>query len=134
MGYLLLAGLGLTELIIVLFVALIGPALVVLVIIGVVRSSSSRRPQERSVWPPENLSPYQVHQAIGARLQSLGVTPWAIEVQRSTRTVTVELVQPASAHLGNEIRKALAPFNVEVVWYDDPVGEQSSSPDGETLG
>jgi hypothetical protein len=127
----LVAGLGLTEVIILLFVALIGPALLALFIIGIVRLAP-RRPREDQTWPlAGNASPFQVHNAIAMRLQSLGVTPWGIQVDRPARNVTVELLQPASPHLDNDIRKALAPLNVEVVRYEGSFEQVSRSPQGE---
>ena len=133
MKHALVAGLGLTEIIILLFVTLIGPALLALFIIGIVRHFGPRRPREDQVWPlAGNSSPFQVHQAIAVRLQSLGVTPWGIQVDRPARNVTVELLKPAAPRLDDEIRKTLAPLNVEVVWYQGSFEQVSRSPEGES--
>ena len=129
----LVAGLGLTEIIVLLLVTLTGPALLALFIIWIVRLFIARRPREDQAWPlAENPSPFQVHQAIAVRLQSLGVTPWGIQVDRPARNVTVELLQPASPGLDDEIRTTLAPLSVEVVWYEGSFEQVSRSAEGES--
>jgi hypothetical protein len=131
----LVVGLGPTEIILILLVTLIPLALLALFIIGIVRLFVPRRPRGDQTWPlPGNPSPFQVHQAIGVRLQSVGVTPWGIQVDRPARNVTVELLTPASPHLDDEIRKRLAPLNVEVVWYEASFEQVSRSPEGENPG
>lgn len=132
MKHALVAGLGLTEIIVLMFVTLIGPALLALFIFGIVRHFGKRRPSENPAWPlAGDPSPFQVQQAIAARLQSLGVTPWGIQVDRPARNVTVELMRPAAPRLDDEIRKTLAPLNVEVVWYEGSFEPVSRPPKAE---
>lgn len=133
MQHALVAGLGPTEITVLLLVTLIGPALLALFIIGIVRFSVPRRPREDQAWPlAGNPSPFQVHQAIAVRLHSLGVTPWGIQVDRPARNVTVELTQPASPRLDDEIRKTLAPLDVEVVRYEGSFEQVARSAEGES--
>lgn len=128
----LVAGVGTTETILIVLVALIPLALLVLFIIGIVRIGMPRRPREDQTWPlPGNPSPFQLHQAVEVRLQSVGVTPWDVRVERLTRTVTVELSRPTSPRIDDEIRKALAPLNVEIVWFEGSFEQVSRSPEGE---
>lgn len=88
--------------------------------------------REDQAWPlAGNPSPFQVHQDVASRLQSVGVTPWAIQADRSARNVTVELFKPASRRLDEEIRKVLAPLNVEVVWYEGSIDPESRSSEGD---
>lgn len=132
MTHALVAGLGATETILILLVTLIPMALLALLIIGIVRLSVPRQPREHLTWPiPGRPSPFQLHQAVAARLQSAGVTPWGIQVDRNTGGVTVELLKPESPGIDNEIRKALAPLDVEVVWHGDSFEQMSRSQEGE---
>jgi len=129
----LVAGLGPQEIFLVLLVALIPLAFLVLFIVGIVRLFVPRGPRGSQTWPlPGEASPFQAHQAIAARLHSLGITPWGIQVDRPARNVTVELAQPPSPRLDDEIRKTLAPLNVEVVWYEGSFERMSWSPEGES--
>lgn len=114
-----MAGLGIQEIFLVLLVSVLPKALLALLILGIVLLFVRRPPRESWTWPlADTASPFQAHQAIAGRLQSLGVTPWGIQVDRPARNVKVELLQPPSPHLDDQIRKTLAPLNAEVAWYE----------------
>ena len=127
-----MAGLGPQEIFLVLLLSVLPKALLALFILGIVLLFVPRRPRESHTWPlAEGAAPFLVHQAIGARLQSLGVTPWGIQVDRPARNVTVELVQPPSPRLDDQVRKTLAPLHVEVVWCAGSFDQMTRSPEGE---
>lgn len=70
-------------------------------------------------WPPaRGTSPFRAAQAAGARLASIGVEPWIVEVSRTLRSVTVEIAKPGDDSVVAEIKRALAPIRTDVVWHE----------------
>ena len=70
-------------------------------------------------WPPtKGTSPFLAAQAAAARLATIGIEPWIVEVSRTLQSVTVELAEPGDFSVVAEIKRVLVPLRTEVVWYE----------------